>query len=275
MIICKFGGTSVAKIKNIKNIKKILACDKNRRVVVVSAPGKTKAHPKVTDMLIDIFWEKDFSKKKEKLKKIYSIYADICKKIQLKFDFLSEFEKTFENFENFSYDHLLSRGEYLSSKIFAKYLGLCFVDAKDLVKFSGEKINKKLTFKNIKNAYKKHGRFLTGGFYGSDENLNIKILPRGGSDTTGAIIASALCCQVYENWTDVDGIYKNFAIKNKKFSAISAKDALKIIEKGAGFLSADVFDYIDFSTTLLLIKNTQNPISFGTIITKWQKTDIF
>src|SRR3712207_8552392 len=44
------------------------------------------------------------------------------------------------------------------------------------------------------------------GFYGKTENGEIKTFDRGGSDITGSIIAGALNSELYENWTDVDGV---------------------------------------------------------------------
>ena len=43
------------------------------------------------------------------------------------------------------------------------------------------------------------------GFYGADDDGNVKTFSRGGSDITGAIVARAVGADVYENWTDVDG----------------------------------------------------------------------
>ncbi|MBO7106334.1 MAG: hypothetical protein J6W22_12790, partial [Fibrobacter sp.] len=38
-IVCKFGGSSVADAGQFKKIKAIVESDKNRKVIVVSAPG--------------------------------------------------------------------------------------------------------------------------------------------------------------------------------------------------------------------------------------------
>ena len=44
------------------------------------------------------------------------------------------------------------------------------------------------------------------GFYGALPNGTIKVMKRGGSDITGSIIANCIDADVYENWTDVNGI---------------------------------------------------------------------
>ena len=52
MIVCKFGGSSVADASQIKKVKAILDSDPRRTVAVVSAPGKrNKEDEKITDML--------------------------------------------------------------------------------------------------------------------------------------------------------------------------------------------------------------------------------
>ena len=45
------------------------------------------------------------------------------------------------------------------------------------------------------------------GFIASTPTNKKIILGRGGSDTTGALIANAIDASEYQVWTDVDGIY--------------------------------------------------------------------
>jgi Aspartokinases len=53
MKVVKFGGTSLASADQIRKVCKIVTSDPDRRLVVVSAPGKRfKEDLKVTDMLI-------------------------------------------------------------------------------------------------------------------------------------------------------------------------------------------------------------------------------
>ncbi|MBR2901602.1 MAG: aspartate kinase, partial [Clostridia bacterium] len=53
MKVCKFGGTSLASAGQVEKVYNIIAADPDRKIVVVSAPGKRfKDDTKVTDMLI-------------------------------------------------------------------------------------------------------------------------------------------------------------------------------------------------------------------------------
>src|SRR3990167_1362518 len=52
LIVCKFGGTSVASSRQIIKTGKIIRLDPRRKIIVVSAPGKrSQEDQKVTDLL--------------------------------------------------------------------------------------------------------------------------------------------------------------------------------------------------------------------------------
>lgn len=54
MVVCKFGGSSVADEKQIMKVKAILENNIDRRIAIVSAPGKrNKEDRKITDMLYE------------------------------------------------------------------------------------------------------------------------------------------------------------------------------------------------------------------------------
>ncbi len=53
MKVAKFGGTSLANAEQIKKVCDIVLSDSDRKIIVVSAPGKReKTDTKVTDLLI-------------------------------------------------------------------------------------------------------------------------------------------------------------------------------------------------------------------------------
>ena len=45
------------------------------------------------------------------------------------------------------------------------------------------------------------------GFFGYTKEGKVATFPRGGSDITGSVVAGVFGCELYENWTDVDGIH--------------------------------------------------------------------
>ena len=55
MIVCKFGGTSVANAEQIQKVANIVKSNPARKIVAVSAPGKRSGDDiKVTDLLIQL-----------------------------------------------------------------------------------------------------------------------------------------------------------------------------------------------------------------------------
>ena len=267
MIVCKFGGTSVATEESIREIKKIIFSDIQRKIIVVSAPGKTEEHNKITDCLIDVYNEKDCSTKNQKLREIYLIFDKIVQKLCIKYDFFKDFEEKTLNFEQFSYARLLSIGEYFSAKILSYFFELPFVDPYELIFFRNKKVDIKKSKKAILSAFNKHKKFITGGFFGQDEFGNVEIFSRGGSDITGAILAKCLNADIYENWTDVDGMFLNFDTPKKtRLICTDIVHAKMQCIKGARVLHKDTFLYLKNTNCKILLKNTHNPLCFGTLI---------
>ncbi len=55
MKVAKFGGSSVANADQIKKVAAIIQADKERKIIVVSAPGKRyETDEKTTDLLIEL-----------------------------------------------------------------------------------------------------------------------------------------------------------------------------------------------------------------------------
>ncbi|GAE91267.1 aspartokinase [Gracilibacillus boraciitolerans JCM 21714] len=55
MKVAKFGGSSVANAEQLQKVAQIIKDDKERKVIVVSAPGKRFSDDvKVTDLLIEL-----------------------------------------------------------------------------------------------------------------------------------------------------------------------------------------------------------------------------
>ncbi len=89
MKVCKFGGTSLASAAQIRKVCDIVLAETDRRLVVVSAPGKrNKADTKVTDLLIALAEKclKDGAAEKE-LAAVVGRYGDIARDLGLPADF--------------------------------------------------------------------------------------------------------------------------------------------------------------------------------------------
>ena len=122
--VCKFGGTSMADGNVILSASKIINADKERRYVVVSAPGKRfSGDIKVTDLLYQ--WSDAFEQKDEKLfgetfEKISARFLNIEREIGKSLGVENALAQMKEEVLNGAgRDYCASRGEFLAGKIMA------------------------------------------------------------------------------------------------------------------------------------------------------------
>ena len=208
--VCKFGGSSVADAGQFLKIKNIVKSDKSRKFVVVSAVGKAnKDDHKITDLLYVLYSHVKYGVDYESILKIVEDkYNAIKNELGLSINLDAEFDEIRKNLnKHCDVDYVVSRGEYLSAKLMADYLGGIFVDAKDVIFFG---YDNKFYFDKIEKALEKYEGsdkvIVVPGFYGSLPNGKIRCMSRGGSDITGAVIANVVNASVYEYFTVVSGI---------------------------------------------------------------------
>ena len=210
LAVAKFGGSSLSCATQFEKVKNIVLGNPSRKIVVCSALGKRESSDtKITDLLYILHAHLKYSVPYEDIwKMLYDRFIGVQKDLNISYDIKNDLESLkAELNKNISQDYLVSRGEYLTSKLMAAYIGYEWVDAKDLLKYSYDgKLDEVLTEKNVKLAFSKYGKIVVPGFYGAYPNGSIKLLSRGGSDVTGAILSKCLNVTVYENWTDVSGI---------------------------------------------------------------------
>ena len=205
--VVKFGGSSVADAIQLEKVKSIVERDKDRKYVIVSAPGKRfDKDSKITDLLYLCKTQIDHNIPCEQ---IFQVICDRFKIMELNLKITARIEKELaeikkELVQGLSADYIASRGEYLNAVITAAYLGYDFVDTKGLVKFDDKgRFLSEETNRALSEELKKHERAVLPGFYGSKPDGSIKTFSRGGSDITGSLVARAVNADVYENWTDV------------------------------------------------------------------------
>ena len=63
------------------------------------------------------------------------------------------------------------------------------------------------SYENLADLYDPSVIKIVPGYFGYSKNGDIVTLPRGGSDVSGSILASAVSADLYENFTDVDSIF--------------------------------------------------------------------
>lgn len=274
LIVTKFGGSSLSSRSQFQKVKAIIDEDPNRQVVVVSALGKGEGEVnKLTDLLFliaahirhgvnyDLHWEtieKRFLSVKNQLGLTYDVSSE-----------LAELRQSLDQ-DRVSEEFLVSRGEYLTGKLMSEYLGFEFVDAKDVIMFhpSGE-VDLKLSRERLQQAIPPQTKVVIPGFYGAYLSGRVKLLNRGGSDITAAIVASCLEADKYENWTDVPGVLMadpRIITEPVSVAELTYEELSELSYMGANVLHEETIYPIRDLNIPIHIKNTNDPGAPGTVI---------
>ncbi len=273
MIVCKFGGSSVADAEHIKKVKEILDADAQRQILVVSAPGKRSSDDvKVTDLLYQsaeaVANDENSS---EILDAIEERYTDILSDLQIDAEFFTpvfnEVRSRIEAGEGAAY--AASRGEYLSARILAEYLGWEFLDTENLIIIEADGGVDPISYANLSAALEEGTRYVVPGFYGSNTNGMIQTFSRGGSDITGAILSRASGAEVYENWTDVSGIYRidpRLVSGAEVIEEMTYQEIRELAGVGAGVFIEEAIAPVFAVQIPINVKNTNDPEAAGTWI---------
>lgn len=271
--VCKFGGSSVANAAQFRKIKSIIASDDSRKVIVASACGKAyKEDHKVTDLLYLCEAHKKYGMGYEDiLSLIENKHQDIIDELNLTFNLKEEMDRIRNLLKKSSNtDELISKGEYLSSRLLAQYLDCDFVDARDVISFNFDgSLDIEETKKKFMPYLSSEKKIVVPGFYGALPNGVIKTMSRGGSDITGSLLANIVDASVYENWTDVSGIYvcDPRIINNPKQIDIITYDELREMSyMGANVLHDEAIFPVKDKNIPINIRNTNEPDNPGTMI---------
>ena len=209
-IVVKFGGSSLANVKKIKQVgDKILKLKQEYEeiVVVLSAMGKT------TDKLL-----------------------------------LTALRTCLEP-DPALLDKLLNLGEQKSIYLLALYLKskgqnvVAFNGNEAGIKTYGFHNNayiKNINTSEIEKALSKRKIVIVAGFCGENDEGEITTLGRGGSDTTAVALAGALNCNCFI-YTDVDGVFTvdpNVYHNPKMLNGLALKDMAVLSVFGAGVIEA-------------------------------------
>lgn len=269
--VCKFGGSSVCDGDRFAQVRSILRADSDRRFIVLSAPGRRfPGDDKITDLLYRA-WDAADDTAQFIFTRIYLRYASIRDQCAPDFDLEEEFSRIRRRFRT-SRDYAASRGEYLCARLFAAYTGLPFVDAGELFHFDAEgRIDSAATRRALRERLLPLGSAVVPGFYGSLPDGSLRTFSRGGSDVSGALTAAALEADVYENWTDVDGLFTadpNIVPDARRNRCVSLHQMERLAWAGAQVLHPDALEPLKGTGIDTLLKNTYCPDAEGTRISE-------
>ena len=258
IIVCKFGGTSTANADRFRQIRRILDMDPRRRYVVLSAPGTDRSTPKVTDLL----YREDIDIAARRFEEIAGALG-LCGAGERA---RRELEKAKDRGEPYR----VSRGEAQCAMLFSEYAGIPCVDAARVIRFDAAgQLDVPETLRRIKEMAKEYPRAVLPGFYGGDPEGNIHLLPRNGSDFTGALLAAGVGAALYENWTDVPGLMTgdpNTDPDAQVIPQISYAEMRRMAEAGARVLHPDCLSPVEDAGIPTRLKCTLRPELPGTLI---------
>jgi len=289
MKVAKFGGTSLASADQIRKVCSIIVSDPERKIVVVSAPGKRcKDDIKVTDLLIACAKAKlEKGAAEKELENIIARFADIAKELGLPFKIINTIALDLENRikgdtrnkEKFM-DSLKAAGEDNCAKLVAAYLESTGVEAhyvnpKDAgLLLSDEFGNAQVlpqSYENLKTLKNAPGITIFPGFFGYSINGDVVTLPRGGSDITGSVLAAAVDADMYENFTDVDSVYSvnpNIVPNPEPIHELTYREMRELSYAGFSVFHEEALVPVYLKGIPVRIKNTNNPDAPGTTILK-------
>jgi aspartate kinase len=274
VIVSKFGGTSLSDSFQMEKVRSIIESDKKRKYVIPSAPGKRFSQDnKITDLLYLCMTHLEHNLPIDQVfEVIRERYVSIVRNLNLKVDIDEYLTEVKENIKaGASIDYTASRGEYLNAIILAEYLGLDFIDAKDVIVFDKRgKLLEEETNNLLRETLAQHERAVIPGFYGSGPDGSIKTFSRGGSDITGALVAKAVSADVYENWTDVSGFLMadpRIVENPLPIKVISYKELRELSYMGASVMHEEAVFPVRQANIPINIRNTNEPDHEGTLIT--------
>ena len=266
----------MANKSSVAQVAQIVKSEPARRFIVVSAPGKTDGGRKVTDVLIDCYreiaqtgsCEWTFSEVTERFRELY------CCMSEAEFEnLMAETKSQMELHKN--YDFCVSRGEYLSAYFFAKRIGFPFLDATELICFNRyEGYSREQTEKQCRARLKEVECAVIPGFYGGDKTGTVATFSRGGSDISGSIVAQAVKADLYENWTDVDGILNadpRIVKEARIISRMTYTELRELSYLGASVMHPDALFPLVKARIPLNVRNTFHPDVPGTLISSCVK----
>ncbi|TDQ41634.1 aspartate kinase [Aureibacillus halotolerans] len=287
MKVAKFGGTSVASGSQIKKVGNIITADPDRKVIVVSAPGKRfEDDIKTTDLLIALDAQVQTGNKyADAFNSVIERFAEIADTLECGRKELVYFQEALEELctsKVYSNEHrsdcLKACGEDFNARLIAAYLQHLGLDATYMnpkeagLVLSDEPGNARVqqeTFKNLNKLKEHEGILVIPGFFGYSREGHLVTFPRGGSDITGAIVAAGVQATLYENFTDVDSVYAaNPKVVNtpRKIDKLTYKEMRELSYAGFSVFHDEALMPAFHAGIPVCIKNTNNPSSEGTLI---------
>ncbi len=288
MKVVKFGGSSLTDGQNVEQALNIVLSDPERRAIVVSAPGKRSDDDiKITDLLIKYA---DMTLKSEDtneiVQNIFMRYQEIGHYFGLSDQELKVIKDILLALPNQTYPNssylmaaFKAHGERLNARLIAMILqhqGVKsrFLDPTEAGLIVTGQPNDALvnpeSYLNLDQIKIATGeRIIFPGFFGITPSGNIATFSRGGSDITGAILARGFHADMYENFTDVNGIFAanpHIVDNPQSIKKMTYREMRELSYAGFSVFHDEALIPAIQGQIPINVKNTHEPDQPGTII---------
>jgi aspartate kinase len=287
MKVVKFGGTSLASGEQLEKVLNIVISDEDRRIIVVSAPGKRFSKDiKVTDLLIATAqaWLEG-SEDEDLFQAVINRYRSITESLgmsddvieRITADLLELLKGDRSNPDQFM-DAIKASGEDNNAKLVAAYFQHRGIEASYInpreagLIVSSEPGNAQVlpeSYERLSHLKEKREILIFPGFFGYTTDGRVMTFPRSGSDITGSILANAVKADLYENYTDVDAVFSvnpMIVEKPKEIEVLTYREMRELSYAGFSVLHDEALIPAFRAGIPVNIKNTNNPSSPGTMI---------
>ncbi len=287
MKVVKFGGSSLASGKQLEKVFEIVVSDPERKVVVVSAPGKRYPEDiKVTDLLIECAKKcLEQEEPKDQFNALIERYAAIADELAIPAEIISEIYNDLSSRLNSDksnpdrfIDLVKASGEDNNAKLVAAYfrkkgIEAAYVDPKEAGLYvTDEPGNAQVlpeAYEQLYTLRERSGILVFPGFFGYSKKGEVFTFSRSGSDITGSILANALKADLYENFTDVDAVYSvnpSIIERPKEIKELTYREMRELSYAGFSVLHDEALVPAFRAGIPVHIKNTNNPQAHGTRI---------
>lgn len=290
MRVLKFGGTSLGSFEGMLQVKSVVSSCDEKVIVVVSALSG------VTDMLLSmarmaVSGNKEYLFELNKMMERHYALIDKVVASAGKEDTLRKAEELFcqltdilqgisliKDLSDKTNSVILSYGERLSALIVHGMIeGSVYYDSRAFIKtntdFKRHVVDTDLTETLIRDQFADLKQVsIVPGFIASDAaSGDTTNLGRGGSDYTAALLAAVLDASRLEIWTDVDGFMTaDPKVINNAYviERLTFVEAMELCNFGAKVIYPPTIFPAFHKNIPIIIKNTYNPQSPGTYISK-------
>ncbi len=287
--VAKFGGTSLADAEPIRKVCRIIVSDPERRLVVVSAPGRrSKGDTKVTDLLIACAegTASGTAPRRREVAAVLGRYAEIAEELgtprrrrrrRHPRHSRSASGAACDDPRRFT-DASRPPARTTARKLVATTSRIArrrtphYVSPREAgLLLSDEYRQRARAARSLREPGAPRGAAgvtVFPGFFGYTPEGALVTFPRGGSDITGSILAAAVKAEVYENFTDVDSRLRRRPVRSSRTRAIAELTYREMRELSYAGFSVFHDEALEPAPRgrPVCIKNTNNPAAPGTAI---------